>query len=227
LTQILYIIGKKDINGGILCGFGRQPDKHTMNISVYSLMTLVLNADYQPLSTFPLSLIPTTEAIIDICKKRATSIETWKDAFGNDALFRSPSITIPAPKVIVLHDYINILSEPKFSRRNIILRDRFICQYCAKKFPINELTFDHLIPKSRGGRTIWTNIVAACEPCNTAKGDTMPNFSGQKGKKDWRPLKMPKQPTVHHLMKAGIEFLPEKIKADFGSWLYWTTELEP
>lgn len=194
---------------------------------VHSLMTLVLNADYQPLTTFPLSVIPATEAITRLWKERAQTVETWKDAFGNEAVFRSPSTTIAAPKVIVLKDYANVRGVPKFSRRNIILRDRFVCQYCGGRFSTNELTFDHLIPKSAKGKTEWTNIVAACEPCNSAKGDQMPNLSGSKGRGSWRPLKMPVQPTNAQLMKAGLAFLPEQLKEDFGSWLYWSVELDP
>ncbi|HXC62518.1 MAG TPA: HNH endonuclease [Nitrospiria bacterium] len=193
---------------------------------VHSLMTLVLNADYQALTTFPLSLIPATEAITRIWKERAQTVETWKDAFGDDRLFRSPSVIIPAPKVVVLKEYVSISSEPKFSRRNIILRDRFICQYCAGKFSSNDLTFDHVIPKKRGGVTEWTNIVASCEPCNSEKGDIMPNLSGKKGKGSWRPMRLPMRPTNAQLLKAGLEFLPEQMKEDFGSWLYWNVEIE-
>lgn len=197
---------------------------------VHTLMTLVLNADYQPLSTWPLSLIPATEAITKLWKDRAQIVETWKDAFGNEAVFRSPSTHIPAPKVVVLKDYVDVSSDPKFSRRSILLRDRYCCQYCGKRFPANELTFDHLIPRAHGGKTVWNNIVMACAPCNAKKADKLPEFSGRKGTKrgnGLRPLKMPHQPTNAELLKAGLEFLPEHLREDFGSYLYWSAELEP
>jgi len=196
---------------------------------VHTLMTLVLNADYQPLTTWPLSLIPATEAITRLWKNRAMTVETWKDALGNEALFHSPNHTIAAPKVVVLKDYVNVSSDPKFSRRSILLRDRFCCQYCGKRFPANDLTFDHLIPRAAGGKTEWTNIVMACEPCNSKKADKMPQFSGRKGIKrgnGLRPLKMPLRPTNAELLKAGLEFLPDHIREDFGSWLYWSVELD-
>jgi 5-methylcytosine-specific restriction endonuclease McrA len=197
---------------------------------VHTLMTLVLNADYQPLSTWPLSLIPAPEAISRIWKDRALIVETWKDALGNEAVFHSPTTNIPAPKVVVLKEYVSVSSEPKFSRRSILLRDRYCCQYCGKRFPANELTFDHLIPRTKGGKTEWTNIVSACVGCNTKKADKMPEFSGKKGTKrgnGLRPLKMPKRPTNAELLKTGLEFLPDQLRETFGDWLYWSVELEP
>jgi 5-methylcytosine-specific restriction endonuclease McrA len=192
-------------------------------------MTSVLNADYQPLSTWPLSLIPAPDAITKFWNNRTDIVETWKDAFGNDRVFRSPTVEIPAPKVVVLKEYVSVSSEPKFSRRSILLRDRYCCQYCGKKFAANDLTFDHLIPRAKGGKTEWTNIVMACEACNARKADKMPEFSGRKGTKrgnGLRPLKMPHRPTNAELLKAGLEFLPDHIREDFGSWLYWSVELE-
>ncbi len=196
--------------------------------AVHTLMTLVLNADFQPLTTYPLSLIPVTEAITRLWKNRAQTVETWKDAFGDERVFRSPSITIAAPKVVVLKEYVDISSEPKFSRRSILLRDRYCCQYCGRKFlHAKDLTFDHVIPKTQGGKTEWTNIVMACEPCNSKKADRMPNWSGRKGKRGdgLRPLKKPHQPTNAELLKVGLEYLSDQIREDFGSWLYWNVEL--
>src|SRR3954470_8772396 len=139
--------------------FRRLPPTH-------ELMTLVLNADFQPITTWPLHLIHATEAVSKIWTDRVQVVETWKDALGEEVLFRSPSVTIPAPKVVVLHEYICVHSEPKCTRKNIYLRDRYFCQYCGKRFPSSELTFDHLIPKSKGGKTVWTNILTCCTTCN-------------------------------------------------------------
>jgi 5-methylcytosine-specific restriction endonuclease McrA len=197
--------------------------------TVYNLMTLVLNADYQPLSTWPLSLIRAQEAITDYYKERVQVVETWKDAFGEDRLFRSPSMSIPAPKVVVLNEYATVVADAKFSRRSILLRDRFTCQYCGKQFPSNDLTFDHLIPREKGGKTTWENIVTACSPCNARKANKLPDFSGKKGSRGTglRPLKMPVRPSNTELLKVGLDYLPNQIKEDFGSWLYWNIELEP
>ena len=195
----------------------------------HHLMTLVLNADFQPLWTWPLSQMPASDAISKVWMDKINVVETWQDAFGNDIVFRSPSITIPVPKVVVLREYVCVHGHPKFNRKNVLLRDRYCCQYCGKKFPSSELTYDHLIPKSKGGKTEWTNIVMACEKCNGKKANKMPEFSGRKGTKHGnglRPLKMPKIPTNAELLKAGLDLLPHEVKQDFASWLYWNVELE-
>lgn len=186
--------------------------------------TLVLNADYQPLSTWPLSLIPVENAIHALCRDRVVVVETW------DEVFRSPSTEIRAPKVVALKHYAPVFGEPKFCRRNVLLRDRFCCQYCGEKRPSHELTFDHVIPRSRGGRTTWENILTACVDCNSRKGALEPNFSGRRGVAGndgrMRPLKVPRRPTSAELFRLGLELLPDDIREDFGSWLYWSTSLE-
>tara|TARA_Y100000592_G_scaffold32876_1_gene52203 strand:+ start:7545 stop:8021 length:477 start_codon:yes stop_codon:yes gene_type:complete len=79
------------------------------------------------------------------------------------------------PAVIVLKSYVRRgFSSYACNRKNVIWRDKNICQYCGCKFSSSELTMDHIIPKSRGGDKIWTNIVAACKRCNNKKGDRTP-----------------------------------------------------
>lgn len=186
-----------------------------------SLRTLVLNADGRPLSTWPLSLVSAQEAISAVWRDRATVVETWKGAF-----FRSPSVTIAVPKVLMLREYAPITGDPKFCRRSILLRDRFRCQYCGNEFSSPELTFDHVVPRSAGGKTVWTNIVSACIKCNALKGNRPANHSGRKGVAgSLRPLKEPRRPTNSELLRAGLEFLPNDVREDFGSWLYWNSEL--
>lgn len=184
--------------------------------------TLVLNADGRPLTTWPLSLLSAQDAISAVWRDRATVVETWEDAF-----FRSPSTTIAVPKVVMLREYAPVSGEPKFCRRSILLRDRFRCQYCGQAFPSQELTYDHVTPRARGGKTEWTNIVTACLRCNELKGSKLPNHSGRKGVVgSLRPLKEPRRPTTAQLLRAGLEFLPTDVREDFGSWLYWNTSLE-
>ena len=110
-----------------------------------SLQTLVLNADYRPLSTWPLSLIPAKDAVQAVCRDRVTVVESWDD------VFRSPSTEIKVPKVVARRDYAPMAGEPKFCRRSILLRDRYRCQYCGNRFDGPDLTFDHVIPRARGG----------------------------------------------------------------------------
>ena len=81
----------------------------------------------------------------------------------------------PFPAVIVLKNYVrNQFMSYNCNRRNVIWRDKSICQYCGGKFPFSELTMDHVIPKSRGGDKSWTNIVASCKRCNSRKGNRTP-----------------------------------------------------
>lgn len=186
-----------------------------------SLRTLVLNSDGRPLSTWPLSLISAQDAVSAIWRERVTVLETWNDAF-----FRSPSTTTAVPKVVMLRAYAPISGEPKFCRRSILLRDRYRCQYCGEPFPSHELTYDHVIPRSQGGKTMWTNIVTACLRCNALKADRLPNFSGRKALPgSLRPLKEPRRPSNAELLRAGLEFLPNDVREDFASWLYWNSEL--
>jgi len=79
------------------------------------------------------------------------------------------------PAVIVLKSYIRKdFMSYSCNRKNVVWRDRYTCQYCAKKFSFVELTMDHIIPKSRGGDKSWSNIVASCKKCNSNKGNRTP-----------------------------------------------------
>lgn len=187
--------------------------------------TLVLNADGRPLSTWPLSLIPAQDAIHAWFRDRVSVVENWDDAFYN-----SPSTRVPVPKVVMLREYAPVSGEPKFCRRSILLRDHYECQFCGQRFESKDLTFDHVIPRSKGGKTLWTNILTACLRCNSLKADKHVNHSGRRGvigaDGSMRPLKEPKRPTSAELLRAGLEFLPNDVREDFGSWLYWNAELK-
>ena len=183
--------------------------------------TLILNADFRPLATWPLSLISAQDAVSAVWRDKVSVVETWKDAF-----FHSPSIAIAIPKVAALKTYAPISGDPKFCRRSILLRDRFRCQYCGNQFESHELTFDHVIPRAQGGTTMWENIVSACIPCNALKADQPARHSGRKGVSgSLRPLKPPRRPTNAELLTAGLAFLPNDVREDWGSWLHWSVEL--
>lgn len=191
-------------------------------MSALALKTLVLNADYRPLSVYPISLVSVQDALRTVYRDRATVVDEW------DAVLRTANFEIKVPKVIALRAYAPISSVPKFCRRSVYLRDRFRCQYCGEKFGTENLTFDHVTPRAAGGQTVWTNILTACVDCNAAKRDQMPQHSGRKGKKGTllRPLKAPRQPTTAELLRAGMECMDPAIKEDFHSWLYWNVPLD-
>lgn len=175
---------------------------------------LVLNADFRPLSYYPLSLWPWQEAVKAIFRETVTVISQY------DRTIRSPGMEMRLPSVLALKEYIPLERKPAFTRFNVFLRDRWHCQYCASQFKTNELTFDHVIPRSRGGRTIWSNIVTACQPCNTRKGNRMPQ--------DVRmfPIDDPREPTIYELQEQGRGFPPNFLHRSWGDFLYWDTELE-
>ena len=125
-----------------------------------SCPALVLNADFRPLSYYPLSLWSWQESIKAVFLDRVTIISEY------DRVVRSPRFEMRLPSVIALKDFIPTARRPAFTRFNVFLRDSFTCQYCGRKFATHDLTFDHVIPRSRGGRTTWENVVTACSGCN-------------------------------------------------------------
>ena len=127
---------------------------------------LVLNADAQPLSYLPLLAIQWKEAITYLWMDKVTVLD-WYD----DWIVSSPTWETRVPAVIMLKQQQRKRRKPRFSKVNLYIRDLYTCQYCDIQLIKKELTLDHVIPLSKGGRTSWENIVAACMPCNTRKGN--------------------------------------------------------
>ena len=121
---------------------------------------LVLNADYRPLSYYPLSLWSWQDAV------KAAWLDRVQIVAEYDDIVCSPTTQIRIPSVVVLRDYVKPQSSVAFTRFNLFLRDEFSCQYCGAR---GDLTFDHVVPRTRGGRTSWENVVAACSKCNLKK----------------------------------------------------------
>jgi len=175
---------------------------------------LVLNADFRPLSYFPLSLLTWQEAVKAVVTSRVNVISEY------DQVVRSPSFELRLPSVISLKEYVPQMRKPAFTRFNVFLRDRFACQYCGVALPSQELTFDHVIPRSRGGRTTWENVVTACAPCNLKKGGRMPKAARM------LPKHKPEQPTAWRMQENGRLFPPNFLHESWRDYLYWDTELE-
>jgi 5-methylcytosine-specific restriction endonuclease McrA len=116
-----------------------------------------------------------------------------------DEELRSPSTTWKMPAVVRLRRTVGDRKRGvKFSRMNVYQRDNFSCQYCGKKFRWNELTYDHLVPRSRGGRTNFLNIVTACKPCNARKGNLTCDNAGM------FPLREPTHPKTLPLVSPVV-----------------------
>ncbi len=175
---------------------------------------LVLNADFRPLSYFPLSLWSWQDAIKAVFLDRVNILANY------DQAVHSPSYEMQLPSVISLKEYVHLDRRPAFTRFNVFLRDRFSCQYCGDRFRTEELTFDHVVPRSRGGRTTWDNIVTACQGCNLVKGNRLPRES------DMFPLHRAQQPTTWQLQQNGRAFPPNFLHESWSDFLYWDSELE-
>ncbi len=185
-----------------------------MSAHLDSCPVLVLNADFRPLSYFPLSLWSWQEAVKAVFMNRVNILSEY------DTKIHSPSIEMQLPSVIALKEYVRPSRKPAFTRFNLFLRDKWQCQYCGGKFKTHELTFDHVIPKSKGGGTNWENIVAACEKCNVKKGDMLPHECSM------IPLHKPNVPTIQQLQENGRAFPPNFLHESWEDYLYWDTVLE-
>lgn len=185
-----------------------------MSQSLQNCPALVLNADFRPLSYFPLSLWAWQDAVRAVFCSRVNVVSEYEQ------VVHSPSWQMRLPSVISLKEYVPMARQPAFTRFNVFLRDSFSCQYCAKALPAESLTFDHVIPRSRGGKTSWTNVVAACEPCNLRKGNRLPKASGI------FPCRTPGRPSNFELQENGRAFPPNFLHESWRDFLYWDTELD-
>ena len=132
---------------------------------------LVLNASYEPLN-----IVSVQRAIVLLLKEKAELVEAAK------AQVRAERMVLNWPLVIRLVTYVPLprrLPLP-LSRRTVLARDLYTCQYCGIEPGRTELTVDHVLPRSRGGLTTWENVVAACGPCNRRKGNRTPEEAGMK-----------------------------------------------
>lgn len=215
-------------------------------MSALNSRVLVLNKNW-----VPVDIMSTYDAIAKVFAGRAKFLdvetcavfdfeqwtENWDDAIRTakvaaERVIASPRFKFLLPEVIVCSEYRGFgyrltHHRPKFSRGNIYRRDRNTCGFCGKKFLTDQLTIDHVIPKSKGGKMIWENVVLACVPCNGKKGDKTLAEAGMK------LVKKPVRPTVDDLKRNPVERILYKIghkvpktwEAFLGK-MYWTAELK-
>lgn len=134
-----------------------------------------------------------------------------------ERIIRGVSLALRLPAVIRLRRFIRRKTPiVKFSRQNLYVRDRGRCQYCGTPFGPQDLTYDHVIPRSKGGQTEWTNVVTCCAKCNLKKGGRTPEEAGM------RLIRKPKAPIWIPLLirSLGIEEPPEPWK----NYLYYSVE---
>jgi 5-methylcytosine-specific restriction endonuclease McrA len=190
---------------------------------------LVLNRNYQPVHVtsakraFTLLYIGAARVVQPDFS--TFDFESWSalgDASGHDVIHTVGRV-IAIPRVIVLQIYDRLpTTKVRFSRLNIYARDANTCQYCARQLPRADLNLDHVIPRARGGRTTWENVVCCCITCNLKKGAKLPYEAGMK------LLRQPVRP------KWTPSFRTPNGKVAYREWLpflglvdasYWNTEL--
>jgi 5-methylcytosine-specific restriction endonuclease McrA len=138
---------------------------------------LVLNATYEPIN-----VCTVRRATVLVLKSKAEVVER-----GLGAL-RSERLALDRPVVIRLVTYVKVprdVHRRKITRKAVLARDSWTCQYCGSGKP--GLTVDHVIPRSRGGQSVWENIVAACAACNRRKGNRLPKEAGMHPRHRPRP----------------------------------------
>lgn len=198
------------------------PARHEYALSA---SVLVLNRNYAAIR-----VVPARRAFILLFKNCAEAIETIEDTFGtydfpswidfseirrlqpvgHDEFVRTPRYLILVPRVIRLVAYDKVpRRDVRFSRRNVLARDEHRCQYCGRRFSLSQLSLDHVVPRSRGGRSTWTNVVAACTPCNTRKGGRLPAEASM----NLRRLPQPPKRNPALVQKAGA--------VQYGLWRHF------
>jgi 5-methylcytosine-specific restriction endonuclease McrA len=171
----------------------RPSDKRPGVSGRTSTEVLVLNTAYEAVG-----LTSIRRAINLLLKEKAESL------INKNREIRGGNLRIPVPSVIRLKYYIKpIFREAYPTKRNIFIRDRFRCQYCGST---KDLTVDHIIPKVRGGKDTWTNLVCACKKCNNQKGNRTPEEAGM------RLLSKPRKPSYLELMILSRREIPEEWK---------------
>ena len=164
--------------------------------------TLILNQGYQPFE-----ITSWQHAFSLLFRGKVEVVSTY-----SNTKIRSAHQTFDMPAVVRTKVYQRKKSRlTKFCRDNIFIRDEYRCQYCGKSAVKNKLTFDHVIPKSRGGLTNWTNIVTACNKCNSKKADRLPDEANMK------LLRQPMEPSgklIHHIFARS-----QAIPNEWSNWL--------
>ncbi len=171
--------------------------------------TLVLNQSYEPLK-----IVDWQRAITLWVQGKVEILEE------HDKTVRAVSFSFKLPSVVRLLHFVRLRKRPvvQFTRLNIYSRDEMRCQYCGNEFEAEDLTFDHVVPVSAGGRRGWENIVTACEPCNRKKANRTPAEAGMK------LLRQPHRPTV---LAPTVKFtLGFRTPSNWQSYLYWNVKLD-
>jgi len=148
--------------------------------------------------------------------------EDWKDIppQPNEEFLATPSFRVRIPRVVLLLHFDRLpRHEIRFTRKNIFFRDKNRCQYCGGRFSTTELNLDHVVPLSRGGKSVWENVVCCCVRCNSRKGGLLPNQAGM------QLIRVPLRPRWHPFVKLSFSHSRYESWKNFLDVAYWNTEL--
>jgi 5-methylcytosine-specific restriction endonuclease McrA len=177
-------------------------------VNVESTRTLLLTQGYEPIQ-----VISWQRAITLLALAKVDVVEAY------DAEIRAVSIVMHVPSIVRLRKAFPRRARPvKFSRVNIYARDGYRCQYCGTTCTTDELTYDHVIPRSKGGLTTWDNIVSACYLCNRAKANRTPAEARMK------LLSVPTRPTW--MPAVQIRVSTQSVPEAWRDYVYWTSEID-
>ena len=194
--------------------------------SVLDRPTLVLNRNWQPVGVASVgrALIKVYTGKARIVDPNDYQLYTWSDWSAlkpqeGEPFIQTPRLRLKVPEVITLVHYDRVpIKQVTFSRRNLFKRDGYTCQYCGRRPGTEELTIDHVIPRSQGGESNWENCVVACVACNARKGNRTPQQAGMKLlRKPRRPKWRPSYASIPVRIDSWTRFISE---------VYWNIELE-
>lgn len=195
--------------------------------ALQSTRTLLLSNAYEPLGAITLAraMKMISKGKVEIIEEYDWNIRPEPSNFEADVdvgagkIVKRTMIVFKAPAVVrLLSAFIRRRRKVKFSRVNLYARDNYTCQYCQTKFRLAELTLDHVVPRTQGGKTTWTNLVAACSPCNLKKGGRTPDQAGMSLRKQ------PTQPSWNPAITITVSTV--SVPDAWRDYLYWTSELE-
>jgi len=182
---------------------------------------LLLNTNFRPLCYYPLSLWNWQQVMFLMVKGMTTGEERLvivDEYQEEDAIIHSAHDEFRMPSVVSLKEYLKPQPRAAFKKSNIFLRDDFTCQYSGDTLLIEDLTYDHVIPRSRGGRTTWTNIVTCSRRVNEYKDNRTPKEAGL------RLRSKPYEPSTFALLEKGRRHKPNFVHKSWEPYLLWIDE---
>lgn len=171
--------------------------------------TLVLDLGYQPHR-----IVSWQRAVTMLFQGKVEVVEEYEDV-----IYSGRTLVLKMPAVVRLLQKVARKKAVRFSRMNVLTRDNWTCQYCGRKLPTNRLNYDHVTPRSQGGKTVWENIVTSCIPCNDRKANRTPQQARMQLR---RP---PVRPTSLPVVAFHFDHA-DSIPNAWANWVYWHGELE-